>query len=141
MGSPTPQTSEDALHLTNTNFDHCLDLLRVSLLCKGYVDHLVSSAGLSQEEAKQAAKSEYERLKTNEDDWKTFVIRCNMKAAVPAPFRAAPKVAFQEGASILKTGASFDLAAGFKRSVDATDEEAEAGLRDHEGCSKYASSL
>eukprot|EP00961_Rhodomonas_salina_P288862 3903658-Rhodomonas_salina.1 len=81
MGSPTPQTSEDALDLTDTSFDHSLDLLRVSLLCKGYADHLVSVAGLSQEEAKQAAKSEYDRLKTTEDDWKTFVIRCNMKAA------------------------------------------------------------
>eukprot|EP00961_Rhodomonas_salina_P010112 136112-Rhodomonas_salina.1 len=125
MGSPTPQTSEDALNLTNTSFDHHLDLLHVSLLCKGYTDHLrlVSVAGLSQEEAKQAAKSEYKRLKTTEDNWKTLVISCNMKAAVPlaAPFRAALKVGFQEGTSILKTGSSFDPAAGFKCSVDATN--------------------
>eukprot|EP00961_Rhodomonas_salina_P224266 3032089-Rhodomonas_salina.1 len=45
MGSQTPQTSEDALDLTNASFDHRLDLLRVSLLCKGYTDHLVSVAG------------------------------------------------------------------------------------------------
>eukprot|EP00961_Rhodomonas_salina_P002685 37107-Rhodomonas_salina.1 len=126
MGSPKqPQTSEDALDLTDTNFNHSLDLLCVSLLCKGYADHLISSAGLSQEEAKQAAKSEYELLKTNKDDWKTFVISCNMKAAVPGPFQSAPKVGFQEGASILKTGASFNPAAGFKSSVNTTNVAAD----------------
>eukprot|EP00961_Rhodomonas_salina_P016418 220857-Rhodomonas_salina.3 len=67
-----------------------------------------------------------------------------MKAAVPALFQAAQKVCFQEGASILKTGASFDpiqalgqhhkLCSGldFGGSVAAAPqgEEAEAGQQD-----------
>eukprot|EP00961_Rhodomonas_salina_P206286 2784560-Rhodomonas_salina.1 len=82
---------------------------------------MINAAGLNQEDARQTAKSEYERLKTNEDYWKTFVISCNMKAAIPVQFCTAPKVGFQESASILKTGANFYPAARFKHAIDATN--------------------
>ena len=94
---PTSSTSAEKIplgeDLANPDYALRLDTYHVALLCSSYAKQLLATGFFSTRElAMEGAKAEFERLKTNETDWKEFVRRANL-----SPSDGPKRATFKEG--------------------------------------------
>lgn len=113
----TPKNIVD-MNMADEAYEGRIDALRANKLIGMYATRLQGLGVITQRAtAIETASLEFERLKTNEDDWKEFVRRCNAtdngKAAAANPAKPAREISFAQG---LDLGGSASLP--IKRTLD-----------------------